>query len=177
VLVVARWYHEWLDRAEQGTRGRPFPYDEMAARNAAALAALPPATGPERVAEFAATATAYAERLPSAWDLPYGFPYGTVTAGVHAGAAASEWHVHCWDLGRAVAATHRPSDPALVYEGLGTALTAARTGLLPYRLRLALSRWSVRRAVSRTADPWAALLERTGRTDEDRPGGSARSQV
>jgi uncharacterized protein (TIGR03083 family) len=163
VLVVARWYHEWLDRAEEGVRGRPFAYDELASRNASALAALPSATGPERVAEFAAAATAYAERLPATWDLRYGFPYGTVTAGVHAGAAASEWHVHCWDLGRAAGATHRPSDPALLYECLGTALTAARTGLLPDRLRLALSRWTVQRAVARTADPWAALLDRSGR--------------
>ena len=166
LLVVARWYHEWLNRAEMGARGRPFPYDELPARNAASLAALPPATGPERVAEFAATATAYAARLPAAWDLPYGFPYGTVSAGVHAGAAAGEWHLHCWDMGRAVGATHRPSDPALLYEGVGTSLTAARTGLLPDRLRLVLSRSTVRRAVSRTADPWSVLLERTGRSSQ-----------
>lgn len=165
LLVVARWYHDWLDRSEAGATGRPFPADAMAERNDAGLAALDVDSGPERLARYAETARHYAERVPDVWDRPFAFPYGTVTVGTHAAAAASEWHIHAWDLGHAVGHEHRPADAALLYEGTGTALAAApRTGLLPVRTTVAVARVMVRRAVRRADDPWRALLERSGRT-------------
>lgn len=164
LLAVARWYHVWLDRSEAGGTARPFPAEEMPARNAAELAALEIDGGPARLVEFETVARSYAERLLEAWDHTYVFPYGTVTAGTHAAAAASEWHIHAWDLGRVVGHDHRPADPALLYEGTGTAIAAGRAGLLPPRTKVVVARAMVRRAVRRADDPWRALLERSGRS-------------
>src|SRR5687767_5912534 len=47
--VVAGWYHAWLDRAEVGITDPPFPPGRLPAENAAAVDALPPTTGAERV--------------------------------------------------------------------------------------------------------------------------------
>ena len=104
VLAVARWYHDWLDRAERGDAAPPFGVSELAARNAAALEELAGLDGAEAVARFVTTAHAYRDRLPAHWDLPYGYPRGTVTAGLHAAMAACEWHLHAWDLAHAVGA-------------------------------------------------------------------------
>ena len=112
VLAVAGWYHEWLDRAERGDPAPAFGVEDLAQRNAEALAELAHLDGPAAVGRFVARARAYGARLPSSWDLPFGFPRGTVTAGLHAAMAASEWHLHTWDLAHARGFGHRPSDPA-----------------------------------------------------------------
>ncbi len=88
VLAVARWYHEWLDRAEAGDAAAPFAADELAVRNAAALEELAGLDGATAVVQFAERTRAYRDRLRAAWDLPFGYPRGTVTAGLHAGVAA-----------------------------------------------------------------------------------------
>jgi hypothetical protein len=163
VLAVAGWYHQWLDRALDGHAAAPFVSSELTARNAMALSELDESTGPVRLERFAASALDYADRVAEHWELPYGFPYGRVTAGVHFGAAASEWNVHAWDLSTVTPQRHMPSDPALLYELLGTALAAGRTSLLPSRLSVGLARRSARRVARGLADPWSALLERTGR--------------
>jgi hypothetical protein len=150
-----------LDRAEAGDASRPFPSDEVAARNASDLSALHTSSGPERIADFVTSAHAYAERLRASWDLPFGFPYGTVTAGIHAGGATGEWHLHAWDLGCAIGVEHRPSDAALVYDGLGISLGGARAG----GSRIAkLATPALVRASRRGKDPWALVLQRSGRT-------------
>ncbi len=46
VAAVAAWYHEWLDRAEQGDAAPPFPGEQLAAQNELALARLAETTGP-----------------------------------------------------------------------------------------------------------------------------------
>ncbi len=72
--AVARWYHEWLDRALAGNRRPPFSMAELDAQNQVALRALPTSSGPERVGAFAMLARSYAERISAAWEVPYGFP-------------------------------------------------------------------------------------------------------
>ena len=146
VLCVAGWYHEWLDRAEAGHAAPVFPSGDLDRRNAEALAALTPAAGREHVAAFASSARAYAARLPRAWNLPVGYPRGTITAGLHAGLAALEWHVHAWDLAIASGQKHRPDCAGVVYEA---AVLARRTasGARPA-------------FVAARGDPWDAILQR-----------------
>lgn len=83
VVCVARWHHEWLDRAETGERSPSFPLSELADRNAAALTALEISAGPDRVTAFVELTAAYADRITAHWDLPYTYPPGTVSTGVH----------------------------------------------------------------------------------------------
>jgi uncharacterized protein (TIGR03083 family) len=156
VLAVAQWYNGWLDRAEHGDAAPPFGVSELALRNAAALDELSGLDGPPAVNRFVTVARLYRDRLPAQWDLPYGYPRGTVTAGLHAGTAACEWHLHTWDLAHATKRGHRPSDPAALYAAAGACLAAAEGGakgrvaaaLIPLGARLR---------------PWEALLRRSGR--------------
>jgi uncharacterized protein (TIGR03083 family) len=158
VLQVSRWYHQWLDRAEAGESDPPFPAKQLATQNQQALNSLPLSSGPERLATFRRSAVDYTQRLEGTWDLPYGFPSGTVTAGQHAAVAAMEWHAHAWDLARASGADHRPVDPDTLLEAVVDAWSG-RHG-------------AVRRVVGRSAspvvrrvvgDPWPFLLRNTGR--------------
>ncbi len=58
LVAVARWYHEWLDRAIAGDASPPFTASEMDQRNDDALARIGGVSGPEAIAEFVETATA-----------------------------------------------------------------------------------------------------------------------
>jgi hypothetical protein len=148
LVTVIGWYHDWLDRAEAGDASSAFPASELDVRTAAALAALPTGTGPDRIAEFTTRADAYRARLQTAWDLPYGYPRGTVTAGAHAAVEAWEWHVHAWDFASAVGGAWRPDDPATLYAA-GLACIRLATGVA---------------VPEEPGDPWIALLRRTGRS-------------
>jgi hypothetical protein len=143
VLSVVGWYHEWLDRAEAGDASAAFPIDDLDRQTARSLIDMGDLPGPEATERFRARALTYADRLPDAWDLPYGYPRGTVTAGLHAGMAAVEWHVHTWDL----SPDHVPSRPDLLYVGAADCMAAALG----------------RTADDPPPDPWSAMLERTGR--------------
>jgi uncharacterized protein (TIGR03083 family) len=156
VAAVADWYHDWLDRAEDGDPAPPFSVQELAAENEQAKARLTGLDGPAAVERFVARARAYRERLSQDWDLPFGYPRGTVTAGLHAGVAACEWHLHAWDLSGAVGDAHRPSDPAALYTAAGACLAAAQGGVKG-RLADALVPLGAR------LRPWEALLRRSGR--------------
>jgi len=156
VLAVAQWYEGWLERAERGDAAPPFGVSELAARNAAALGELSALDGPEAVSRFVSVAGRYRARLPERWDLPYGYPRGTVTAGLHAGTAACEWHLHAWDLAHVSGRGHRPSDPAALYAAVGACLAAAEGGMKG-RLTAALVPLGSR------LRPWEALLRRSGR--------------
>jgi uncharacterized protein (TIGR03083 family) len=156
VLAVARWYDGWLDRAELGDAARPFGVSELAARNAAGLKKLSGLDGPEAVEQFVTVAHAYRDRLPVHWDLPYGYPRGTVTAGLHAGTAACEWHLHTWDLAHASGRGHRPTDAAALYAAAGSCLAEAE-GRVKGRVAAALVPLGAR------LRPWEALLRRSGR--------------
>ena len=157
VLAVAGWYHTWLDRAERGDASPTFDAGELAAQNATALAAFEDVPGSDAVTRFVDSAHVYRVRVSAAWDLPYGYPRGTVRAGLHAGVAACEWHLHTWDLARSRGLGHRPSDPGALFGAAGACLARASGGvagrataaLIPLGSRLG---------------PWRALLRRSGRT-------------
>lgn len=153
---MADWYHAWLDRAEGGEASPPFDAGELAARNELALEALAETSGPAALEIFVTRARSYRERLPAAWDLPYGYPRGTVTAGLHAAVAACEWHLHAWDLARSAGSGHRPSDPDALYRGAGACLARAQGGL---KGRIA----AVLVPVGARLSPWEAMLRRSGR--------------
>jgi len=156
VLAVAGWYHAWLDRAERGDAHRPFGVAELAPRNAEALESMAGLEGSIAVAQFVESARTYRDRLTPVWDLPFGYPRGTVTAGLHAGVAACEWHLHAWDLARSRDRGHRPSDPAALYGATGACLAAAEGGARG---------WVAARLVPLGARlrPWEAMLRRSGR--------------
>ncbi len=156
VVAVAGWYHEWLDRAERGDAAPPFTVDELAARNEVALAALAGIDAPAALELFVTRARAYRDRVRTEWDRPYGYPRGTVTAGLHAAVAATEWHLHAWDLARSQGIGHQPSDPAALYRATGACVAAAEGGVKG-RLAGALVPLGAR------LRPWEALLRRSGR--------------
>jgi hypothetical protein len=156
VAAVAAWFHKWLDRAEDGDAAPPFGLEELAAQNELALDALGGTSGPAALELFVSRARSYRERLPPAWELPYGYPRGTVTAGLHAAVAACEWHLHSWDLARSAGSEHRPSDPDALYRGAGACLARVQGGL---KGRIA----AVLVPVGARLSPWEALLRRSGR--------------
>ena len=141
VLCVVRWHHQWLDRAEAGDTSIPWPVEELEPRNRAALVDLEIDRGPDRLDAFRVAGHRYAERLPNSWGLPFSYPGGRLTVGVHAVLAAGEWHLHAWDLGRAIGIEH-VADAA------------------PIR-----ATWvALGRRVEPHGDPWRALLRASGRT-------------
>jgi hypothetical protein len=155
-LAVVGWFHEWLDRAVRGDAAPPFGVEDLPAHNAEALIELAHLDGPAVIQQFVARADAYRARLPAVWDLPFGFPRGTVTAGLHAAMAGSEWHLHTWDLAHSRGRGHRPSDSATLYEATGECLAMAEGGL---KGRVA----SVLVPLGSRLRPWEAMLRRSGR--------------
>ena len=120
---VADDYHECLDDAPASRLARLMaagaPADSLARKlarqNAAELAALPDAPGPEHIRAFAESARAYGRRLPQSWDLTHHrYRETEVTVGAMAGAVGAEWHLHAWDLARSLGKDYRPADPELV---------------------------------------------------------------
>ena len=154
---VADDYHEYLDGAPASRLARLLATDvpadsiarKLARQNAAELAALPDAPGPEHIAAFAESARGYGRRLAPSWDLPHHRYRGAeVTVGAMAGAACAEWHLHAWDLARSLGKDYRPADPELVL--------AAWRGGTPQL-------WSVPTAGPAGDDPWYSLLLASGR--------------
>jgi hypothetical protein len=154
LVYVVGWYHSWLDRAEAGDAEPPFPTTDLASRNAEALATLDAEDGDARIQRFGIEARRYAGRVDAAWDLPYGFPRGTVTTGLHFGIAATEWHLHAWDFS---AGTHEPAQPRELFMAAGTALTTAQGGAMG-RVSAAMVPLVSRRK------PWEQLLKHSGRS-------------
>jgi hypothetical protein len=155
---VAENFHEYLNDAPDSRLSRLFAQDAPAAllvrqlsrQNAAELAVLPTATGREHIVAFAVSAEAYADRLPDVWDEPYLSYRGTkLTIGDYAGAVCVEWHLHAWDLARALDKDHRPSRPDVVE-------AAWRTGVphLP---------------APAGGDRWEAVLRASGRAPDWQP--------
>jgi uncharacterized protein (TIGR03083 family) len=154
--IVAGWYHHWLDRAIAGDATPPFTASHLPTENAAAVDGLPATTGPERIAAFAELGRAYAKRVPERWNLPYGYPRGTVTAGLHAGVAAVEWHVHAWDLGQAIGHEHRPEDPAVL-------ASVGAESEVRWRMRWLRPVLPLVKRVAGSGDPWRRVLKGSGR--------------
>jgi hypothetical protein len=117
---VADDYHEYLDDAPASRLARLMATDpdpgklgrKLARQNAAELAALPDAPGPEHIAAFADSARLYAQRLPAVWELPHHRYLDTdVSVGMMTGWVCAEWHLHAWDLARALGKDYRPARP------------------------------------------------------------------
>jgi hypothetical protein len=140
VVCVVRWHHAWLDRAQNGEVSLPWPTAELPARNQAALDHLEIVGGASRLSSFHSATRRYADRVATHWDLPYAYPGGVVTAGVHALLAAGEWHLHAWDLARAIDVEHKPNCALIRHQ------------------------WVVLgRSIQTDGDPWTALLKASGR--------------
>jgi uncharacterized protein (TIGR03083 family) len=123
---VADDFNEYLDDAPASRLARLMATGadperlnrKLARQNAAELAALAEGQGPEHVAAFAASARAYARRVLPVWDLPHHRYRGTVvTVGGMAGAACAEWHLHAWDLARALGKDYAPANPDTLAAG------------------------------------------------------------
>lgn len=165
---VADDYNEYLDDAPasrlsrlMATGAEPASLARKIARqNAAELAALAEGHGPEHIAAFAASARAYAERLPAVWDLPHHYYRGTeVTVGGMAGAACAEWHLHAWDLARALGKDYSPANPELLVAGWQAGMPQ-----LPLGVPLLAGAVGARRPGSVVlAGAWPALLRASGR--------------
>lgn len=154
---VADDYHEYLDDAPASRLARLMATGappeslarKLARQNAAELAALPDATGPEHVEAFAASARLYARRLQSYWDRPHHrYREAEVTVGGMAGGVCAEWHLHAWDLVRAMRKDYRPAAPEVLVSGWLAGLP-----------HLAVP----------AGDPWEALLIASGRSPDWRP--------
>ncbi|MBW8482792.1 maleylpyruvate isomerase N-terminal domain-containing protein [Actinomadura parmotrematis] len=120
---VAEGYLEYLQDSPDSRLAKLFGQDaatavlirQQARQNAAELAVLPVESGAARVVAFTVSAGAYADLVPDQWDRTHLIHRGTkYTVGDHAGAACVEWHLHAWDLARAVGEDHRPGDAELL---------------------------------------------------------------
>ena len=158
---VAENFLEYLQDAPDSRLAKLFARDAPAAvlirqqarQNAAELAVLPPESGPDRIMAFTVSAGAYADLMPDMWDRTHLIYRGTkYTVGDHAGAACVEWHLHAWDLARAIGVDYRPADPELLVSAW---------------------HWGVPHLPLAPGDPWEAVLRSSGRSpswpDEDRP--------
>ena len=156
LLGVIRWYDAWLDRALAGEYDRPFPARELDERAAETLVLHADLSGPEAIETFVAEATRYLDRSIPAWDVPYGFPLGTVTAGLHVGTAACEWHLHAWDLTTGQPRRHHPTLAKELYLATGDAMLHAQRAPGMAFMRAAVRLTSRHR-------PWATILRKSGR--------------
>lgn len=160
LVGVVGWYNEWLDRALVGTATPPFPRADLDRRATDALVAHFGLAGPEAIALFAERAREYLSRTRASWDLPYGYPLGTITTGLHLGVAACEWHLHAWDFSGLTDERHipyrRPEDPRLLHLASGDAIAATKG---------APARQYTRAVLRATADahPWTTIVRRSGR--------------
>jgi uncharacterized protein (TIGR03083 family) len=158
---VADDYHEYLDEAPASRLARLLATGahpdalgrKLARQNAAELAALPDRPAPEHIEAFAESARGYARRLIPVWDLPHHHYRDTVvTVGGMAGAACVEWHLHAWDLARALGKEYRPASPEIVLAGARAGVPQLSLGTGPGG-----------------GDPWLNLLRVSGRSP-DRAG-------
>ena len=153
---IADDYHEYLDDAPVSRLARLMASGsppgtlarKLARQNAAELAALPDVPAAEHIAAFAASARSYACRLAPVWELPHHRYQGRdVTVAAMAGAACAEWHLHAWDLARALDTEFRPAAPQTVLAGW--------RAWLP---------WLPAGEAGPAGDPWTALLIASGRS-------------
>lgn len=156
LLGVIDWYHDWLDRAVGGERGRPFPEAEVDQRAQDDVRRSANVSGAEAVERFQSRADEYIGRATAHWDTVYAYPFGIVTTGLHCGVAATEWHLHAWDLATAQGSDHTPHDPSALFIAAGTCVAAARGGMGG-----SLLGWVVPLAARRS--PWKTLLKQSGR--------------
>lgn len=157
ILAVVDWYHQWLDRAVSGQSDPLFPASELDSRNAAELRQRSHLNGAEAVSQFVQRARDYISRAAEHWDLPFGFPFGTVTVGEHVAIAATEWHLHAWDLTSGDEQRHEPENAAELFTAVGLAMAETKGGL---------QRRIMKRAVPLVSNrsPWETILKQSGRS-------------
>lgn len=150
---------EYLQDAPDSRLSKLFAQDAASAvlirqqsrQNAAELAVLPVESGAERIICFTVSAGAYADLVPDAWDRTFLIYKGTkFTVGDHTGAACVEYHLHAWDLAKAIGQDYRPADPEV--------LVAAWV-------------WGVPHLPLLSGEPWQAVLRSSGRAPEWPIGG------
>ena len=121
LLAIIRYYHRLLDAAEAGQPLADLPVGvELATMNAEDLRSLPEKDGSQRAERFKDSADDHFRRLQEVdWGLPIGVwqAVGEQNVGQHVSVAIGEWHVHAWDLGRAIGQEYRPSDVLTVSQG------------------------------------------------------------
>lgn len=148
---VAENYLEYLQDAPDSRLAKLFAQNaatavlirQQARQNATELAVLPAEPGPERIMAFTVSAGAYADLMPDSWDRTHLIYRGTkYTVGDHAGAACVEWHLHAWDLARAIGADYQPQDPEVLVSAW---------------------QWGVPHLPLTGADPWRSVLRSSGR--------------
>lgn len=154
--AVTAWYHSWLDRALAGDASPPFYPDEFVTRNQTGVDDRQGLIGPGEVAEFQREALSYLDRAKPNWNRAYGFPLGTVTVGLHVGVAATEWHLHAWDLTSTEPEPHSPEDSAALFRAAGAAVAEAEGGIQG-RLTALLVPIAARRS------SWQSMLKRSDR--------------
>jgi uncharacterized protein (TIGR03083 family) len=168
---VADDYNEYLDDAPASRLSRLMATGadaaslarKIARQNAAELAALAEGHGPEHIAAFAASARAYARRLPAVWDLPHHYYRGTeVTVGGMAGVACAEWHLHAWDLARALGKDYSPANPELLAAGWQAGMPQLPLAA-PLEVAAAGAAGARRAGSVVLASAWPALLRASGR--------------
>jgi uncharacterized protein (TIGR03083 family) len=162
---VAENFLEYLQDAPDSRLAKLFAQDaasavlirQQARQNAAELAVLPPEPGPERITAFSVSAGAYADLMPDMWDRTHLIYRGTkYTVGDHAGAACVEWHLHAWDMARAIGVDYRPRDPDVLVSAW---------------------HWGVPHLPLESGDAWESVLRSSGRAPnwpdpEEGPGRS-----
>jgi Mycothiol maleylpyruvate isomerase N-terminal domain len=158
---VADDFHEYLDDAPGSRLARLMatgpPPDtlarKLARQNAAELATLPEGPATDHIAAFAQAARSYAGRLGPMWQQTHHHYRDTVvTVGAMAGAVCAEWHLHAWDLARALGKDYRPAAPEIVLAGWRAGVPQQPPPEGPWE-----------------DDPWLVLLQVSGRSADWEP--------
>jgi hypothetical protein len=91
------------------------------------------------------------------WDLPHHqYRDMVVTVAGMAGAACAEWHLHAWDLARALGLDYRPEQPEVVLDGWRAGMPHLPAAEADYALAGGLG-------FGHHRDPWHVLLLASGR--------------
>lgn len=159
LLAVTGWYHDWLDRAISGDQSRPFAGTDIDRHNEQALSTMQDVSGPDAIADFATSARTYLDRAAEHWDLPFAYPFGTVTVGLHCGIAATEWELHAWDLSQTIGHRHQPADPENLFVAAGLCVAQATGGMKGNVMRRLIP-------IASRRDPWGSILKKSGRVAE-----------
>ncbi len=121
LLAVVPYYHDLLDAAEAARPRTRLPIGPaLVSMNARELLALPPSSGPNRIAIFLRLARHYGHRLAEAdWHMTLGHwdRLGKMSLAQHTGLAIGEWHIHAWDLACSAGEDHHPADAATIAAG------------------------------------------------------------
>ncbi|MGO9293177.1 MAG: maleylpyruvate isomerase N-terminal domain-containing protein [Streptosporangiaceae bacterium] len=167
---VADDYDEYLDDAPGSRLARLMATGahpetllrKQSRQNAAELAALPDAPPSVHIAAFAQAARAYARRVVPVWDLPHHrYRESVVTVAGMVGAGCAEWHLHAWDLAKALGLSYRPAAPEVVLAGWRVGLPHAQ---VPGREAASVPAGAVRGPREAGDDPWRTLLLVSGRS-------------